>query len=46
MDIEKTSKEREEKPLIFKSWNRLYLLVLLNLIFCLTVFYIIRRIFE
>lgn len=43
-DIKKT--EFEEKPPILQTWNRLYAVVIFNLIFCLTVFYIIRRIFE
>ena len=36
----------EESPPILKSWPRLYTLVLVNLIFWLCTFYIIRRIFE
>ena len=46
METGKTSREIEEKPPIMKSWNRLYAVVILNLLFCLTIFYIIRRIFE
>jgi hypothetical protein len=46
MESEKEFLQTEEKPPILKTWNRIYLLVILNLIFCLTLFYIIRRIFE
>lgn len=41
-----TKKDIEESPPILNSWSRLYLLVLVNLIFWLFTFYIIRRIFE
>jgi hypothetical protein len=33
-------------PPILKSWSRMYLAVIINLIFWLSTFYIIRRIFE
>ena len=36
----------EEKPPIFKKWSLLYYLVLANLVFWLTLFYIFRRVFE
>jgi flagellar biosynthesis/type III secretory pathway M-ring protein FliF/YscJ len=35
-----------DSPPIMKSWNRLYTLVMANLVFWLLTFYIIRRIFE
>jgi len=40
------STEMHENPPILKRWSRLYTLVIANLIFCLILFYIIRRIFE
>jgi len=36
----------EEPPPILKSWPRLYSIVIINLVFWLLTFYIIRRIFE
>ena len=36
----------DERPPILGSWKKLYLLVLINLVGWLTVFYILRRIFE
>jgi len=35
-----------ESPPILKKWSRLYWIVMLNLIFWLSAFYIFRRIFE
>jgi hypothetical protein len=37
---------QEDKPPILGSWKKLYFLVMINLVGWLTVFYIIRRIFE
>ena len=36
----------EERPPIFKSWRRLYLIVLGNLILLIGLFYIVTRIFS
>jgi len=36
----------DERPPILGSWKKLYMLVLVNLVGWLTVFYILRRIFE
>jgi len=35
-----------EGPPILKKWSRLYWIVMLNLVFWLTSFFIFRRIFE
>ena len=40
------TKVAADSPPILKSWNRLYTLVMANLVFWLLTFYIIRRIFE
>jgi len=36
----------EERPPIFKSWRRLYLIVLGNLILLIGLFYILTRVFS
>jgi hypothetical protein len=36
----------EERPPIFKTWRRLYLIVLGNLILLIGLFYILTRIFS
>jgi len=38
--------DSEEAPPILKNWSRLYTIVMINLVFWLLTFYIIRRIFE
>jgi hypothetical protein len=46
-DNESDSREEiEESPPILKSWSRLYTVVMVNLVFWLLTFYILRRIFE
>ncbi len=39
-------RDSEDSPPIFKNWARLYAVVMINLVFWLLTFYIIRRIFE
>jgi hypothetical protein len=42
------SKEMEDegKPPFFASWNKLYILVLTNLVFLIAVFYAFMKYFE
>ncbi len=42
---ESARKEREQPP-VFKSWNRLYAAVLLNLAFLIVLFYLFTKAFE
>lgn len=35
-----------ENPPILKKWSRLYLAVMVNLVFWLTAFYLFRKVFE
>jgi len=37
---------KSEAPPILKKWSRLYWVVILNLVFWLSTFYLFRRIFE
>jgi hypothetical protein len=37
---------REEPPPIGKTWTRLYLAVLLNLVFLIALFYVFTKAFE
>lgn len=43
--MEKTQTENNNPP-VMKSWFRLYTLVIINLVFWLSVFYLFRRMFE
>ncbi|MFQ5708139.1 MAG: hypothetical protein ACE5HO_11850 [bacterium] len=37
---------QEEPPPVFKSWNRLYTAVFLNLVFLIVLFYLFTRMFD
>lgn len=37
---------RDESPPFLSAWNRLYTLVLLNLVFLIVLFYIFTKVFE
>ena len=42
----KNSKPEEEKPPFFKTWRRLYLAVVVYLIFLILAFYTFTRVFS
>lgn len=46
MNNEAGDRSDHESPPIFKRWSRLYSLVIINLIFWLTFFYILQKVFE
>ena len=43
--IEQPDKQ-EEQPPIFSSWNWLYALVFINLVFLIILFYLFKKIFS
>jgi hypothetical protein len=43
---DKNKNVNDEPPPILKHWSRLYSIVMINLLFWLLTFYIIRRMFE
>ena len=44
--LEKKSAGQEDPPPIFKTWNRFYLVVFLNLVLLIILFYSFTRVFE
>jgi len=44
--MKQTYEPENTPPPVLKRWPRLYGLVMMNLVFWLALFYIIRRIFE
>ena len=43
---EEIKADAEEKPPMFKTWNRVYALVFLNLVILIIFFYIFTKVFE
>lgn len=41
-----TNTAGEEPPPVLKKWSRLYLVVMINLVLWLLIFYVFRRLFE
>jgi hypothetical protein len=49
MDQKQTEAElsdKEENPPVLKSWNNIYLVVLLNLVILIIFFFIFSKVFE
>jgi hypothetical protein len=44
--LEEKSLQQEEMPPIFKTWKRFYLVVLLNLVVLIVLFYSFTKAFE
>lgn len=42
----KEKEDTEDKPPLFRSWSRLYLLVILQLAVTVLIFYLITRYFQ
>ena len=46
MNLKNKEDNIEEKPPVFKSWNRFYAAVLINLAVLIILFYTFTRLFE
>jgi hypothetical protein len=44
--IEQRSSDEEERPPVLKTWKNVYLLVFLNLVVLIIIFYIFTKVFE
>jgi hypothetical protein len=44
--VNKENAENQDKPPLFKTWKRMYLFVLLNLIVTVIIFYLITIYFK